>query len=87
MRHKRFLSTPDNKSERMICTLFAVKLLLISGGQSMESDIEKQWDEYVEKFNLLSDQISQAGIDVNNLVDVIKSYDKYIRLSEKQKVS
>ncbi len=53
----------------------------------MEDDIGKQWDDYVEKFNLLSDQMSQAGIDVSNLVDVIKSYDKYIRLAENQKVS
>jgi hypothetical protein len=39
-------------------------------------DIKKNlWDDYSDKFNLLSDKMSEARIDLNLLTDLIKSYE------------
>ena len=37
----------------------------------------KRWDEYSEKFNLLSDKMASAGIDTKELIDLLKAYENF----------
>jgi len=44
----------------------------------MNSNKDNTWDVYVENFNLLSDEMFKASIDIQLLIDTLISYTNYM---------
>jgi hypothetical protein len=44
--------------------------ILVKAGESI-------WNNYTEKFNLLSDKIIESGIEQKLLIELINAYDEY----------
>lgn len=39
--------------------------------------LDEFWDDYSSRFNLLSDKMSSAGIDIKLLTDLLKAYENF----------